>query len=59
VFNRNTTPLITHTHTTQLPIYSLMAFGSYSLFVIGYKLFVFPDCPEASEELREEVSVCV
>ncbi len=37
----------------QLPWYLLVAFGSYSLWCIGYNLFMFRDCPEASLELAD------
>jgi hypothetical protein len=36
-------------------MWALVAFGSYSLACIGYNLFFFYDCPEASVELTEEI----
>ncbi|GFO44443.1 hypothetical protein PoB_007094800 [Plakobranchus ocellatus] len=38
-----------------LPLYVLMAFASYSLAVIGYRVATFNDCIEASKELQEDV----
>jgi hypothetical protein len=38
---------------SQLPWYALVAFGSYSLWCIGFNLFNFRDCPEASVELAK------
>lgn len=35
----------------QLPMYLLVSFGCYSLGVIGFNLFRFNDCREASDEL--------
>lgn len=51
-------PGLTSTHMAVvqiLPWYLLVAFGSYSLWCIGYNLFNFGDCPEASVELAKEV----
>ena len=34
-------------------MYLLVAFGCYSLWCIGFNLFVFRDCPEAFHELQQ------
>ncbi|XP_071961139.1 dolichol-phosphate mannosyltransferase subunit 3-like [Antedon mediterranea] len=38
-----------------MPVYLLIAFGSYSLIVIGYRVATFNDCEEAAESLRKEI----
>ncbi|KAK3765468.1 hypothetical protein RRG08_017143 [Elysia crispata] len=38
-----------------LPIYLLMAFASYSLALLGYRVATFNDCIDAAEELQEDV----
>jgi hypothetical protein len=35
------------------PFLALVVFGCYALFTIGYKLFNFNDCEQASLELTE------
>lgn len=39
-----------------LPVYFLICFGSYSLFIIGYRLTQFKDCTREAELLKEEIS---
>ncbi|KAJ3714885.1 dolichol-phosphate mannosyltransferase subunit 3 [Lentinula guzmanii] len=39
-----------------LPWWLLVSFGSYSLWSLGWGLFTFRDCPEAYEELLNEIS---
>ncbi|KAF5367519.1 hypothetical protein D9758_003624 [Tetrapyrgos nigripes] len=39
-----------------LPWWLLVAFGSYSLWSLGWGLVTFRDCPEAYEELLVEIS---
>lgn len=36
-------------------MYLLVAFGCYSLGTIGFNLFRFKDCPQAMEDLTQEV----
>ncbi|XP_060125338.1 dolichol-phosphate mannosyltransferase subunit 3 isoform X1 [Zootoca vivipara] len=38
-----------------LPTYLLVAFGCYSLGVVGYRLATFNDCEEAARELQEQI----
>lgn len=38
-----------------LPLYLLMAFASYSLALLGYRVATFNDCKDAAEELQEDV----
>ncbi|KAJ7307345.1 hypothetical protein JRQ81_009356 [Phrynocephalus forsythii] len=38
-----------------LPTYLLVAFGCYSLGVVGYRLATFNDCEEASRELQAQI----
>jgi hypothetical protein len=42
----------------QLPLWCLVAFGCYSLSVIGMNLVRFRDCPEAARELDAVSCVC-
>lgn len=39
-----------------LPWWLLVAFGSYSLWSLGWGLFTFRDCPEAYTELLSEIN---
>jgi dolichyl-phosphate mannosyltransferase polypeptide 3 len=39
-----------------LPWWFLVAFGSYSLFSIGWGLWTFRDCPDAYKELMGEIA---
>ncbi|XP_065910418.1 dolichol-phosphate mannosyltransferase subunit 3-like [Dysidea avara] len=39
-----------------LPLYFLICFGSYSLFIIGYRLTQFKDCTREAELLKEEIA---
>ncbi|KAI9348613.1 dolichol-phosphate mannosyltransferase subunit 3-domain-containing protein [Obelidium mucronatum] len=39
-----------------LPLWLLVAFGSYSLFSIGYALVTFGDCPDAYLSLLKEIT---
>ncbi|KAJ3408866.1 hypothetical protein CcCBS67573_g06197 [Chytriomyces confervae] len=39
-----------------LPLWGLVAFGSYSLASIGYALVTFGDCPEAHLSLMKEIT---
>jgi hypothetical protein len=50
-------PLLPERACVQLPMYSLVSFGCYSLWCIGFNLFCFRDCPEASEELMQVLTV--
>ncbi|KZZ98194.1 Dolichol-phosphate mannosyltransferase subunit 3 [Ascosphaera apis ARSEF 7405] len=38
-----------------LPIYFVVALGSYLLFRLGWGVFTFNDCPEAYESLQKEI----
>uniref|UniRef100_A0A6J0TXG1 Dolichol-phosphate mannosyltransferase subunit 3 n=1 Tax=Pogona vitticeps TaxID=103695 RepID=A0A6J0TXG1_9SAUR len=38
-----------------LPTYLLVAFGCYSLGVVGYRVATFNDCEEASRELQAQI----
>lgn len=38
-----------------LPFYLLIVFGCYSLFVIGWNLLIFRECPEAMKELEQNI----
>ncbi|KAJ6656892.1 hypothetical protein lerEdw1_002893 [Lerista edwardsae] len=38
-----------------LPTYLLVAFGCYSLGVVGYRLATFNDCEEAAKELQAQI----
>lgn len=38
-----------------LPLWLLVSFGSYSLFVIGWRVMTFPECPDAATELQDEM----
>ncbi|KAI9104827.1 dolichol-phosphate mannosyltransferase subunit 3 [Phlyctochytrium arcticum] len=38
-----------------IPLWVLVAFGSYSLATIGYSLATFGDCPEAHHSLMAEI----
>ncbi|KAJ9050887.1 hypothetical protein DSO57_1009997 [Entomophthora muscae] len=38
-----------------LPFVALVWFGSYSFVNIGYNLMTFRDCPEAHEELMQQI----
>jgi len=40
-----------------LPLWALVAFGSYSLASIGYSMLTFNECRDASEELKREVEM--
>lgn len=42
--------------TAQLPMYALIAFGCYSLSVIGWRVLTFPEARQAAEELKEVAS---
>ncbi|ELT95608.1 hypothetical protein CAPTEDRAFT_180320 [Capitella teleta] len=37
------------------PIYFLITFACFSLATIGYRVAIFNDCTEASEELKKEI----
>jgi len=37
-----------------LPLYVLIAFGCYSLGVIGYNLMTFPECEQEAKSLMKE-----
>ncbi|KDQ62884.1 hypothetical protein JAAARDRAFT_358579 [Jaapia argillacea MUCL 33604] len=39
-----------------IPWWLLVAFGSYSLWSLGWGLWTFRDCPEAYEELLLEIT---
>eukprot|EP01126_Amoeba_proteus_P011029 TRINITY_DN1438_c0_g2_i10.p1 TRINITY_DN1438_c0_g2~~TRINITY_DN1438_c0_g2_i10.p1 ORF type:complete len:116 (-),score=33.23 TRINITY_DN1438_c0_g2_i10:185-532(-) len=39
-----------------LPLWILVTFGSYSLFVISWRLIFFPECPEAAKKLQQEMA---
>ncbi|OJA18200.1 hypothetical protein AZE42_08884 [Rhizopogon vesiculosus] len=39
-----------------LPWWLLMSFGSYSLWTLGWGVFTFRDCPEAYQELLQEIN---
>jgi dolichol-phosphate mannosyltransferase subunit 3 len=38
-----------------LPLWALLSFGLYSAVTILWGLLTFPTCPEAAQELAEEV----
>jgi dolichyl-phosphate mannosyltransferase polypeptide 3 len=38
-----------------LPWWLLITFGAYSLFLVGWRLAFFPECPEAFHSLNEEL----
>ncbi|XP_069141483.1 dolichol-phosphate mannosyltransferase subunit 3-like [Argopecten irradians] len=38
-----------------LPLYLLIAFACVSLAIIGYRVAIFNDCVEASEELQQQI----
>ena len=40
---------------TQLPIWSIVSFGAYLLFKLGYGVLTFNDVPEAHAELMREI----
>ncbi|KAF2814476.1 dolichol phosphate mannosyltransferas-like protein subunit 3 [Mytilinidion resinicola] len=40
-----------------LPFWSLVSFGSYLLFKLGYGVFTFNDVPEAHKELMAEIEL--
>ncbi|XP_015920392.1 dolichol-phosphate mannosyltransferase subunit 3 [Parasteatoda tepidariorum] len=42
-------------HSWLVPLYGVIAFGIYSLFVVLYRVYTFNDCPEAAEELKMEI----
>ncbi|KIK45559.1 hypothetical protein CY34DRAFT_22497 [Suillus luteus UH-Slu-Lm8-n1] len=39
-----------------IPWWLLVSFGSYSLWSLGWGVFTFRDCPEAYNELLQEIS---
>jgi dolichyl-phosphate mannosyltransferase polypeptide 3 len=39
----------------QLPLWSIVSFGAYLLFKLGYGVFSFNDVPEAHEELMKQI----
>ncbi|OAX34036.1 dolichol-phosphate mannosyltransferase subunit 3 [Rhizopogon vinicolor AM-OR11-026] len=39
-----------------LPWWLLVSFGSYSLWTLGWGVFTFRDCPEAYQELLQEIN---
>jgi len=39
-----------------MPWWLLVSFGSYSLWSLGMGIFTFRDCPEAYQELLQEIS---
>ncbi|KIJ12395.1 hypothetical protein PAXINDRAFT_82891 [Paxillus involutus ATCC 200175] len=39
-----------------IPWWLLVAFGSYSLWSLGWGVFTFRDCPEAYHELLKEIN---
>ncbi|XP_033746734.1 dolichol-phosphate mannosyltransferase subunit 3-like [Pecten maximus] len=38
-----------------LPLYLLIAFACVSIAIIGYRVAIFNDCVEASEELQQQI----
>lgn len=38
-----------------LPIWSVVALGSYSLWVLGYRVLTFKDKPEKHQELLKQI----
>ncbi|KNE71891.1 hypothetical protein AMAG_16319 [Allomyces macrogynus ATCC 38327] len=38
-----------------LPLWIIVSFGAYSLASIGWSLVTFGDCPEAHQELLQEI----
>lgn len=44
-------------HTVQLPFWSLVSFGAWLLFRLGYGLLTFRDTPEAYAELMDEIKL--
>lgn len=38
-----------------LPVFTLIAFGLYSLSVILWRVYCFNDCPEAAKEIQEQI----
>ncbi|KAG2344943.1 dolichol-phosphate mannosyltransferase subunit 3 [Suillus weaverae] len=39
-----------------IPWWLLVSFGSYSLWSLGWGVFTFRDCPEAYQELLQEIN---
>ena len=39
-----------------LPWWALVSFGSYSLWSLGWGLWTFRDCPEAYNELMQQIA---
>ncbi|KAG2110076.1 dolichol-phosphate mannosyltransferase subunit 3 [Suillus cothurnatus] len=39
-----------------IPWWLLVTFGSYSLWSLGWGVFTFRDCPEAYQELLQEIN---
>ncbi|KAG2101779.1 dolichol-phosphate mannosyltransferase subunit 3 [Suillus cothurnatus] len=39
-----------------IPWWLLVTFGSYSLWSLGWGVFAFRDCPEAYQELLQEIN---
>ena len=40
---------------TQLPVWTVVSFGAYLLFKLGYGVLTFNDVPEAHAELMREI----
>ncbi|KAK6176695.1 hypothetical protein SNE40_014946 [Patella caerulea] len=38
-----------------LPLYLIIAFGCYSVAVIGYRVATFNNCDEAADELKQQI----
>ncbi|KAK4493926.1 hypothetical protein PRZ48_015112 [Zasmidium cellare] len=38
-----------------LPFWALISFGAYLLFKLGWGVLTFNDCPEAHEELKQQI----
>lgn len=41
----------------QLPLWSLVSFGSWLLFKLGWGVFTFNDVPQAHKELMAEIEI--
>ncbi|XP_011402585.1 PREDICTED: dolichol-phosphate mannosyltransferase subunit 3-like [Amphimedon queenslandica] len=40
-----------------MPLYAIMLLGCYSLIAVGYQLMTFSDCPEAADEIKQEIQM--